>query len=43
MRKFLVTVGLFVFATFGFSQASKGKNSDVEQKLTSSEKQLWEA
>src|SRR2546423_12440473 len=43
MRKFLVTVGLLMFATFGFGQASKGKNSDVEQKLTSQEKQLWEA
>jgi len=44
MRKLVVlAVGLFAFGTFGVSQAAKGKNSDVEQKLTSTEKQLYEA
>src|SRR5438105_1904886 len=43
MRRILVvTVGLLAFGTLGFCQA-KSKNSDVEQKLISSEKQLWEA
>lgn len=42
-RLLVVTVGLLAFGTFGLAQAAKGKNSDVEQKLTSSEKQLWEA
>jgi len=44
MQKFLaVAVALLSFATFGFGQGTKNKNSDVEQKLTNSEKQLWEA
>jgi hypothetical protein len=44
MKKLVVVaVGLLAFGTFGFCQAAKGKNSDVEQKLTSAEKQLWEA
>jgi hypothetical protein len=43
MRQILaVAVGLFAFGTLGFCQASKGKNSAVEQNLTSSEKQLWQ-
>ena len=44
MRKLVVVaVGLLMFGTLGFSQAAKGKNADVEQKLTVAEKQLWEA
>jgi len=44
MRKFvLLAVALLAFGTLGFSQAGKGKNSDVEQKLTAAEKQMWEA
>ena len=39
----VVAVGLLAFGTFGVSQAEKGKNTDVEQKLTSTEKQLYEA
>lgn len=42
-KREVVAVGLLVFGTFGFSQSAKDKNSNVEQKLTSSEKQLWEA
>jgi uncharacterized protein (TIGR02246 family) len=34
---------VLAFGTLGFAQAAKGKNSDAEQKLTSTEKQLWEA
>ena len=44
MRKLLVVaVGLLACGTLGFAQAAKGKNSDAEQKVASSEKQLWEA
>ena len=44
MRNILVlAVGLLAVGTFGVSQAAKGKNSDLEQKLTSMEKQQWEA
>ena len=44
MRKLVVVmVGWLALGTFGFCQAAKNKNSDVEQKLTSAEKQLWEA
>jgi hypothetical protein len=44
MRKLVVlAVGLLAFGTCGVSQAAKGKNSDVEQKLSSAEKQLYEA
>jgi len=44
MRKLLVVaVGLLAFGNLGFAQAAKGKNSDAEQKLTSSESKLWEA
>ena len=44
MRKLVVVmVGWLALGTFGFCQAAKSKNSDVEQKLTSQEKQLWEA
>ena len=44
MRNLVVlAIGLLSFGTFGISQAEKGKNTDVEQKLTSAEKQLWEA
>jgi hypothetical protein len=44
MKKLVVVaVALLAFGTFGVSQAAKGKNADVEQKLTTTEKQLWEA
>jgi hypothetical protein len=44
MRKLVVLViGLLALGTFGASQAAKGKNTDVEQKLTSMEKQLYDA
>ena len=44
MRNLVVlAIGLVSFGTFCVSQAAKGKNSDVEQKLTSTEKQLFEA
>lgn len=44
MRNLVVlAIGLLSFGTFGITQAEKGKNTDVEQKLTSTEKQLWEA
>jgi hypothetical protein len=44
MRKLVVVaVGLLMYGTLGFSQAAKGSNADVEQKLTAAEKQLWEA
>jgi len=44
MRKLVVVmVGWLALGTFGFCQAAKSKNSDVEQKLTGAEKQLWEA
>jgi uncharacterized protein (TIGR02246 family) len=44
MRNFVVlALGLLLFGAFGISQAAKGKNSDVEQKLMSMEKQMWEA
>ena len=44
MKNILVfVVGLLALGTFGVSQAAKGKNSDVEQKLIGMEKQAWEA
>src|SRR5689334_21447432 len=44
MRKLVVVAaGLLMFGTLGFSQAGKGKNADVEAKLTGAEKQMWEA
>ena len=44
MRKLLVAaVGLLALGILGFAQAAKGKDSDAEQKIISSEKQMWEA
>jgi hypothetical protein len=44
MKKLLVVaLALLALGVLGFSQAGKGKSSGSDEKLISSEKQLWEA